>query len=147
MRTRVPTVSLALAALAALAGCQDPDVGQRCQISWGQDNTTPAPKAIDLFASGGGDYFESGNIGCDGLVCIISPAAPNTTYGYDTPGTGYCSKACISNDDCYESKTGLVCRQMVLDPVFLDQLSKLDPLTRDRYLADIQFSSYCATPR
>jgi hypothetical protein len=144
MRARVPTVMLAFAALAALPACQGPDVGQPCAISWGQDNSTPAPKAVDLYASGGGDFFESGNLACDGLVCIVSPAAPNTTYGYDTPGKGYCSKACVSNDDCYQSKTGLECRQMVLDPVFLEGL---DTVTRNRYLADIQFSSYCATPR
>jgi hypothetical protein len=33
---------------------------------------------------------------------------------------------------------------MVLDPVFLETL---DPTTRQRYLADIQYSSYCAVPR
>jgi hypothetical protein len=33
---------------------------------------------------------------------------------------------------------------MVLDPVFLEQL---DAETRSRYLADIQYSSYCAVPR
>jgi hypothetical protein len=144
MRARVPTVMLALAAVAALAACQDPDVGQSCRISWGQDNGTPAPTPVSLFASGSGDYFESGNLACDGLICIVSPAAPGTRYGCESAGCGYCSKSCISNDDCYQKQTGLVCRQMVLDPVFLDQL---DPATRDRYLNTVQFSSYCATPR
>jgi hypothetical protein len=144
MRARVPTVMLVLAALAALTACQGPDVGQSCTISWGQDNGTPAPTPVDLYASGGGDYFESGNLACEGLICIVSPAAPGTPRACTDAGCGYCSKSCISNDDCYQKSTGLVCRQMVLDPVFLDQL---DPLTRDRYLNKVQFSSYCALPR
>jgi hypothetical protein len=144
MRARIPNVMLAVAALAALAACQDPDVGQSCTISWGQDNGTPAPTPVSLFSSGGGDYFESGNLACDGLICIVSPAAPGTRYACQNAGCGYCSKSCISNDDCYSKETGLVCRQMVLDPVFLDQL---DPQTRLRYLNTVQFSSYCALPR
>jgi hypothetical protein len=140
----VQKMMLALLPLAALVACQGPDVGQACTISWGQDSGTPAPTPVSLFASGGGDFFESGNLGCDGLVCIVSPAAPGTRYACTEQGCGYCSKSCVSNDDCYESKTGLVCRQMVLDPVFEQQL---DPATRDRYLAQIQFSSYCAIPR
>ncbi|HET8541822.1 MAG TPA: adventurous gliding motility lipoprotein CglC [Anaeromyxobacter sp.] len=143
---------LAVAALgAALAGCQSPDVGQQCQLAWNpnwlEDGTEPPPTAAVLFVKSGPngpDYFESGNLACDGLVCIVSPAEKGTEYGSETPGVGYCSKPCVSNSDCYQSDTGLACRQMVLDPVFLDQL---DPETRSRYLADIQFSSYCAIPR
>ena len=33
---------------------------------------------------------------------------------------------------------------MVLDPAFI---ASLDEATRQQYLADIQFSSYCAVPR
>ncbi len=145
---RVTKLSLIVAALLPLVACQGPDVGQSCQIAWSttwrSDGTPPPPRAEDLYASGGGDYFESGNLGCDGLVCIVSPEQAGSRYACPTYGCGYCSKSCISNADCFESKTGLVCRQMVLDPVFLEQL---DPDTRARYLADIQFSSYCATPR
>jgi hypothetical protein len=137
-----------LAPLFALAACQGPDVGQSCTIAWSPtwqtDGTPPPPRPTDLYTSGGGDYFESGNLACEGLVCIVSPAAPGSRYACDAYGCGYCSKPCVSNDDCYEKKTGLVCRQMVLDSVFIEQL---DPATRDRYLSDIQFSSYCATPR
>jgi hypothetical protein len=143
MRRRATEVMLLLAAI-ALAACQGPDVGQSCTLTWGTDSATLAPTPVDLFSSGGGDFFESGNAGCEGLVCIVSPVAPGARYACDTPGCGYCSKACISDDDCYQSKTGLVCRQMVLDKVFIDQL---DPVTRERYLNKIQFSSYCATPR
>lgn len=143
MRRRASRTLLALVPL-ALAACQDPDVGQPCTIAWGQEATSPPPTSSGLFDQGGADYFESGNIACEGLVCIVSPAAPGSEYASAELGRGYCSKPCISNDDCYESETGLVCRQMVLDPVFLEQL---DPATRERYLADVQYSSYCAVPR
>jgi hypothetical protein len=139
---------LPVLALVALAGCQDPDVGNPCTLSWSptweQDGTSPPPTASLLFETGGSDYFESGNLACEGLVCIVSPAPAGTEYGSTEPGAGYCSKPCLSNDDCYEDETGLACRQMVLDPVFLEQL---DAETRARYLADIQYSSYCAVPR
>jgi hypothetical protein len=148
MLRRVPNVSLALVLLVSLAACQGPDVGQSCTIAWSptwqEEGTPPPPKAADLYVSGGGDYFESGNLGCEGLVCIVSPAQEGAPYGSTTAGEGYCSKPCVSDADCFEKDTHLVCRQMVLDPVFLDGLPAA---TRDRYLADIQFSSYCATPR
>jgi hypothetical protein len=149
---QIPILALAVLALAA---CQDPDVGNPCTLAWSPtwepDGTPPPPTASLLYESGGSDFFESGNVGCDGLVCLVSPAPAGVAYGSDDivygstePGAGYCSKPCVSNGDCFEDQTGLVCRQMVLDPVFLEQL---DPATRARYLADIQFSSYCAVPR
>lgn len=128
---------LLTAPIVALAACQDPDVGNPCSIEWG---TGSAPTPVELYASGGGDLFETGSLDCDDLVCIVSPAPAGAPYS----SGGYCSKPCVSNDDCFESDTGLVCRQMVLDPVFIAQL---DPAVRDRYLADVQFSSYCAVPR
>jgi hypothetical protein len=139
MRRRASRTLLALVPL-VLAACQDPDVGQPCTIAWGQSAGSPPPTSADAAA----DYFESGNIACEGLVCIVSPAPEGSEYRSVELGRGYCSKPCISNGDCYESETGLVCRQMVLDPVFLEQL---DPATRARYLADVQYSSYCALPR
>lgn len=143
MLRRASRTLLALAPL-VLAACQDPDVGQPCTIAWGQDAGTPPPTSSGLYDTGGADYFESGNTGCEGLVCIVSPAPEGSEYRSADLGRGYCSKPCISNDDCYEGDTGLVCRQMVLDPVFLEQL---DDATRARYLSDVQYSSYCAIPR
>ena len=147
MRSRSLLAAAALAVF-ALAGCQSPDVGQKCDIAWNTtwltDPSAAKPPVASQLPAGGSDYFESGNLGCDGLVCIVSPAPLGSKYGSDQPGVGYCSKPCVSNSDCYQSETDLVCRQMVLDPVFL---STLDPTTRDRYLADIQYSSYCAVAR
>jgi hypothetical protein len=141
MSRRLPRVAVALVPVLALAACQDPDVGDPCTLQWSatweQDGTDPPPDP-KLVAS---DYFESGNLACEGLVCIVSPAAGTKYFDY---ASGYCSKPCVSDADCFESDTGLVCRQMVLDAVFLEQM---DPITRDRYLSQIQFSSYCAIPR
>ena len=157
MRRRAPKPLLALVPILALVACQSPDVGNPCTLAWSSNweaaGTPPPPTAADLAtqSGGGSDYFESGNLACEGLVCLVSPAPAGATYGSDnhqygstTPGAGYCSKPCVSNDDCFEHETGLVCRQMVLDPVFLEQL---DEATRARYLNEIQYSSYCAVPR
>jgi hypothetical protein len=53
----------------------------------------------------------------------------------------------VSNSDCFESETGLVCRQMVLDPLFLSALDQVDPTLKQTYLGDVQFSSYCGVAR
>jgi hypothetical protein len=135
--------AVALAALLA-AGCQSPDVGQPCKLP-SLSGAPPGPTP-DTAA---GDWLETGNVGCDNLVCIVSPATEGSKYntcagsGADLQ-CGYCSKPCVSDQDCYRSETGLACRQMVLDPAFI---ASLDEATRQKYLADIQFSSYCAVPR
>lgn len=145
MRLHLQRVAV-LASLAALAACQDPDVGDPCTLAWSatweQDGTEPPPDPNTVTS----DYFESGNLACDGLVCIVSPAG-DTKYGDPPYASGYCSKSCVSNDDCFESETGLVCRQMVLDPFYIEYLKRTAPRTLERYLSDIQFSSYCAIPR
>jgi hypothetical protein len=115
-------LALAAAALVLLAACQGPDVGQDCTLR--AAGSGPAP---------GADWFETGNFECPNPVCIQS-------YGRERP---YCSKACVSNRDCYTGSTGLVCRLVVLDPDFL---AGLDPATRQKYLGDIQYASYCAVP-
>jgi hypothetical protein len=131
------------AALAGLAGCQKPDVGQPCSIEWGTaPDAPPRPDPVTLFETGGADYFESGNVACENLVCIVSPSPAGSRYA----GGGYCSKPCVSNQDCFQDETGLVCRQMVLDPVFLAELERRDPALKAKYLGEVQFSNYCAVP-
>jgi hypothetical protein len=139
MRLASSALALALAS-SLLAGCQSPDVGQRCELLWNPSGSTPPPTPGSIAS----DYFETGNAACDNLVCIVSPQAPGARY-FDCAGTqcGYCSKPCVSDKDCFHSDTGLVCRQIVLDPAFI---AALDPATRATYLGDIQFSSYCAVP-
>jgi hypothetical protein len=136
---------LAIAPLLALAACQKPDVGARCALGWNpnwqQDGTSPPPTP----QTASGDFFESGNIGCDDLVCLVSPAPDGSRYaGCSGDACGYCSKPCVSDQDCYKSDTGLVCAQIVLDPAFL---ATLDETTKERYLGEIRFSSYCVVPR
>jgi hypothetical protein len=139
MRSRAPIPAL-LAVLLALGACQSPDVGQPCTISWGTAETAPPPPdPVTLFQNKGSDWFETGNTSCENLVCIVSPEPAGSRYA----AGGYCSKPCVSDQDCFQSETGLVCRQLLLDPAFLKELDTLDPKLRQQYLGDIQFSSYC----
>jgi hypothetical protein len=145
MRLILPKLALAMVPLLALGACQKPDVGARCTLAWNpnwqQDGTPPPPTPQSVTA----DYFETGNIGCDDLVCIVSPAGASSRYGACSgDACGYCSKPCVSDADCYRSETGLICDQVVLDSQFLNSL---DPATRARYLGDAHFSSYCVVPR
>jgi hypothetical protein len=144
MRALAVKPALAMLALLALA-CQKPDVGAPCTLQWGADASIPTPIPQTSTA----DYFQTGNLACDDLVCIVSPAASDSRWAQscDTAnGTncGYCSKPCVSNQDCSTSDTGLVCDLILPDPSFV---ASLDPAVRERYLADIAFSSYCVVPR
>jgi hypothetical protein len=143
MRWSVPKMALVAAAL-ALGACQEPDVGQPCRFSWGNPETYPVADRLNPACVKSSpeciksEWFESGNTECENLVCIMSPV----TGGRYASGA-YCSKPCVSNSDCYEEKTGLVCRQIVLDPLFLQQL---DSNLKQKYLGETQFSSYCTVP-
>ncbi len=141
MSNRLARLLFVVSAVSAMAACQRPDVGALCKLSWAGGTETPAPTPT----TAQGDYFESGNIGCDDLTCIVSPAPADSKYGSCSgDACGYCSKPCVSNADCYSSSTGLVCAQIVLDPAFL---ATLDETTKQRYLGEIQYSSYCVVPR
>lgn len=113
----------------SLSACQQPDVGQSCQLT-GQ---------LQCDANVTGDYLQTGSTGCENLVCLCSQFQAGSRYQ-----GAFCSKPCVSDADCFQSETGLVCRQVVLDPTFLASLSDA---TRQQYLGDIQRSSYCAVPK
>lgn len=135
---------LALFTLLALPACDKPDVGARCTLAWNpnweEDGTAPPPTP----ATASGDYFESGNTDCDNLICIVSPADSGKYSSCSGGACGYCSKPCVSDRDCYSGETGLKCDQVVLDPVFI---ASLDEETRQRYLGEIRFTSYCVVAR
>jgi hypothetical protein len=121
-----------VAAFSALAACQAPDVGAPCNL----DVAPPTPVRAD--------YMETGVAACDNLICIQSAPPPPGTKGSFDPNRPYCSKACVSDADCSQGDTGLVCRSVVLDATFL---ANLPPDVRQRYLGDTgQFSRYCAAP-
>ena len=130
--------SLPALALAALAACQSPDVGQRCDI--GLDPAVYNPIAIPS------EIFQTFNPVCDNLVCLMSPLTAGERYADCAGGSlcGYCSKPCVSDQDCFKSETGLVCRQIVLDEAFI---ASLPPDVQASYLAGVTFSSYCAVPQ
>jgi len=137
MRAHAPLL-LALLTLLTASACDKPDVGQRCVLAWSQSGPIPPPTP----ATAQGDYFETGNLGCDDLVCIVSPAPAGSKYGTCAgDACGYCSKPCVSDRDCYTSSTGLKCQQLILDPTFL---STLDEITKQRYLGE---TNYCVVPR
>ncbi len=127
----------------ALAGCQGPDVGQSCTLR------EPTLQNQQVSA----DVLEAGNAACDSLVCIQSPA--NLVSGTKLANNPYCSKPCVSNDDCYPGDTGLVCRPVTVDPAYLATLS---PAAQEQYRqllncpagTDLptcaRTSSYCAVP-
>ncbi len=128
----------------AFAACQQADVGQECNI---QLASAPTPSVLWVGDPPcdkppcGGEYVEFNNTDCENLVCILSPAPPGSPYAQRTGG--YCSKPCVSNRDCYESSTELVCRNIILDTTFL---ATLDPATKERYVGEVEFSNYCSVP-
>ena len=135
-------------AAVALAACkQDPDVGQPCGMTLldagGTPIDVPAGQEGAYCSAVSGDYFRTGATECDNLVCLRSATGLCTADPQKVQVRRYCSKPCVSDDDCFKSQTGLVCRSMVLDAAFL---ASLPPDVRDRYLGDVQSSNYCATP-
>lgn len=144
MRAPAYLAAFALFTLLALPACDKPDVGARCTLSWNPNAEVPAPTPTTAL----GDYFESGNLGCDDLICIVSKAKTGSKYA-SCSGTacGYCSKPCVSNRDCYSGSTGLVCDSVVLDETFIATLEEEDPELLDRYLGEIRLSDYCVVPR
>src|SRR5512140_1214850 len=137
MRAFAPKLAFVLLPLLLLSSaCDKPDVGQRCHFPWNALESPPTPGTVTA------DYFEAGGVECENLVCIVSKA-PSTSKYFTCPGDnpntpindgacGYCSKPCVSDGDCYKSETGLVCRQILLDPVFIASLSDEDK----KYLPD-----------
>ncbi len=141
---RAHAFSIALITLLALPGCDKPDVGARCQLTWNADGQPPPPTPL----TAEGDYFESGNLACDDLVCIVSRAPASSRYGSCSgDACGYCSKPCVSDRDCYSGETGLRCEPVVLDESFIATLEATNPMLLQRYLGDIRATSYCVVPR
>ncbi len=104
------TSALLFSSLLSLAACQGPDVGQACTMKVASIRDNPVPA----------DVLEAGNAACDSLVCIKSP--PQFVAASKVSSQSYCSKPCVSNDDCYNSDTGLVCRPVTVDPDYLATL-------------------------
>ena len=148
MRIRSHLVPAAVAAALALSACQDPDVGQDCDMPLtapgGGPLDVPTPSgSATLCSTERADYFRTGAIECDNLICVRSSTGTCAADPALASIRHYCSKPCVSDRDCFTSQTSLVCRQIVLDPVFLATLSDA---VRARYLGQIQASNYCATP-
>jgi len=147
MSRRSPSLAaLPFATLLLAAACQSPDVGQDCRMSLNNANGTPIDVTVDaaLCSTNGSDFFRSGAIECDNLICLRSATGTCSGGGAETPlqVKNYCSKACVSDADCFTSETGLVCRRVLLDPSFIASL----PDGGAPWLPAVLGSSYCATP-
>ena len=140
---RLP-LAVSLASLLLLAGCPSPDVGQACEMNLkyadGSSIAVSVP-GVGQCSAQSADFFRSGAVECDNLICLQSPTG---TCSGTTPFLvkAYCSKACVSDSDCFSSETGLVCRQVLLDPAFVATL----PNGGAPWLPEAMGSSYCAFP-
>jgi hypothetical protein len=160
----------ALAAL-ALSACQEPDVGQPCDLDVYAGSP---PASIDFYLEPGvacsaddADYFRSGVPDCDNLICIRSATGAacgndGVAPAYPLDVRKYCSKPCVSDGDCDNDRIHLVCRPIVLDSgylVFLQQCAAAqaagdplppgcppDPAATLALLGTVPSSNYCATP-
>lgn len=135
-----------LASLLLATGCQSADVGQACAMNLQYTDGTPI--AVDVgdgmtCAFLAADFFRSGAVECDNLICLETPVG-SCTGGTSTPFQvkAYCSKACISDDDCFTKDTGLVCRPLLLDPSYVASL----PDGGKPWMPEALGSSYCAFP-
>lgn len=173
-----------LAALVALAlsACQQPDVGQPCEldvcaasanIDYCVSNAQGAGCSQGVPCSQGqacsantADYFRSGAIECENLICIRSATGAACTSGdvgvvatYPKDIRKYCSKPCVSDADCKNDRIDLVCRSIVLDPAYLNFLNWCAanpggtdptygpcPANAAAMLGSVPSSNYCATP-
>ena len=170
-----------LAALAALglAACQDADVGQPCELDVYSGSPpvnidAPVPGQQGEYCSADtADYFRSGAIECENLICIRSAIAgpvagqfaacpdPSPVATYPDDVRKYCSKPCVADRDCENDFIKLVCRPIVLDSGYInflqacaagtatqDQINLYGPCPANAgyLLGSIPSSSYCATP-
>ena len=135
MRASTKKIALAVS-ISLFAACQSPDVGQACQITAGTLDINNTSVSADFFQSNAAN-------GCDNLVCIKSPDQSASSKVKNNP---YCSKACVSNSDCFSDETGLVCRPVTVDPNFIKTLPADVQKQYQELLGTIQFSAYCAAP-
>ncbi len=132
-----------IAAFVLASACQEADVGQACPMNVLYADGSPVDEAGTGCSADRSDFFRSGAIECENLVCLRSVTGP-CPGGTSAPflSRSYCSKACVSDDDCFTSETGLVCRRVLLDPSFVASL----PDGGAPWLPAALASSYCATP-
>jgi hypothetical protein len=105
-------------------GCNPPsDLGNVCELRLADGGLwTSAVSPTD-------DFIYSGTTQCENLVCL-RPAGSPLDAGY-----GLCSNNCTPknasdpnslSDDCNGRESGLVCRQIALDPSFIKAILAQD---------------------
>ncbi|MFL5419502.1 MAG: adventurous gliding motility lipoprotein CglC [Myxococcales bacterium] len=120
--------SVVLSTVAALSfACARSDLGAPCHL---QD-----ANGAELRPQPGREYLYLGSSECESFACLA------------TPGTsgGYCSQACTSSGASCPS--GLTCRQLALDPAYLEVMKERLPPDRFQALfGQLTSSSFCAKP-
>ena len=125
-----------------LVGCGQNDLGVSCvlkrPVDDGQGGVTVEDFIVD--ASEVTDFVSTGP-GCDDFHCVDSR--------YEGTRNTYCSKRCNADVECRGGVDDrLVCREMVLDSDFINQLkTQLGEEEFRRLFGDIQTSRFCALPR
>ena len=85
-----------------------------------------------------GHFVQTGSTACDNLVCILS-RDPDRRVENDP----YCSKPCVSDDECFPDETGLRCLRIAPDETLLGQLTEEQ---RQQFVGGNASSFYCAIP-
>jgi len=116
-----------LAALSLTSACARSDLGAPCHL---QDAA-----GAELRPQPGREYLYLGSSECESFACLATPGSAG----------GYCSQPCSGSG--VSCPSGLTCRQLALDPGYLDAMKKR--LSADRFEAlfgQLSSSSFCAKP-
>jgi hypothetical protein len=120
--------SVLLLTLAPLSfACARSDLGAPCHL---QDAT-----GAELRTQPGREYLYLGSSECESFACLA------------TPGTsgGYCSQPCSGSG--VSCPSGLTCRQLALDPGYLNAMKQRLPADKFQALfGQLTSSSFCAKP-
>jgi hypothetical protein len=117
------------------------------------------PHLEDLRRSFDKDFVSFGATECENLTCVrprcsIRDGSGNAVQeeceskqlpADDKAPNGICSGECITDQDCTSEEGKYVCRALVLDDAFLQQLrNALTPEEYDQYFGRIQNAKFCA---
>ncbi len=117
------------------------------------------PNLEDLRGSFDKDFVSFGATECENLTCVRPRCSIRDGEGNavqadcekselpkaEKDPNGICSGECITDQDCTSEEGSFVCRALVLDDAFLQQLrNALTPEEYDQYFGRIQNAKFCA---
>ena len=140
--------ALRLGSLVLLVVACDPptDIGTICALP----NPDGGPGLWLSAVSTTDDFYYDGTTECQNLVCLRPADSPLDA------GLGFCSNTCTPQNnapsgpspDCSGSSIPVICRQVALDPTFLNLIAMEDggQALLDEYLGGTTAPLLCATP-